>query len=283
MKKYILLLIALVLPFGVNALAISETFDVGDSVSVELYDGYKNEDPNGIGFHVLRSSGAGERTVTLIYDGVITGSATVYDETIPSTSGEAHEATAVLEQAVIGTKLNQIVNKEGAKWNSETAALLSESDLAYLGITKNIVGKYEIPAKYSFLAPIKQEGWPQSNYNYWTMIKDTNATSTSVYYVKYNENLDKSDLNAIWATIESQDITSITNNAEYAIRPVIVIDKQYVLCNNTKTTTSSTSNDDTPESPKTGVEDYIIPLGVVLIFASAAVIVARKKDAFSRI
>ena len=279
MKKYILLLIALVLPFGVNALAVSETFDVGDSVSVELYDGYENEDPNGIGFHVLRASAAGERTVTLIYDGVIEGSSTVYDQTIPDT----HEAIAVLEQAEIGTKLNQVINKEGAKWNSETATLLSESDLAYLGITKNVVGIYEIPAKYSFLAPIKQEGWPQSNYNYWTMIQDTGATSTSVYYVKYNESLDKSDLNAVWATIESQDITSITNNAEYAIRPVIVIDKKYILCNNTKTTTSSTSNDDTPESPKTGVEDYIIPLGVVLILASAAVIVARKKDSFSRI
>ena len=282
MRKYILLLITILLPLSVKALAVSETFDVGDSVSVALYDGYKNENENGIGFHVLRASAAGEKTVTLIYDGVIAGSSSVYDETIPATNGEGHEATAVLEEAVIGTKLNQYVNKEGAKWNVETVSLLSESDLAYLGIAKNVVGNYEIPAKYSFLAPIKQEGWPQSNYNYWTMIKDNAATSTSVFYVKYNENLDKTDTNAIWATIESQDITSITKNATYAIRPVVVIDKEYILCNNSKTPTEPTS-EKTPESPKTGVEDYLIPLGVVLILASVAVVVTKKKDAFSRI
>lgn len=276
MKKFILLLTAIVMPLGVHAMAVSETFDVGDSVSVALYDGYETENKNGIGFHVLKASDSGERTVTLIYDGVIGGSATVYDEAIPASTGvEAHDVTTVLEKSVAGTKLNQYVNKEGAKWNVESASLLSLSDIATLGISRNAAGVYEIPAKYSFLAPIKATGLPKEMYNYWTSIEDTTATSTSVLAVIYNE--DRTTDDGVWATLESQDITSITNNAKFAIRPVVVIDKEYILCNNTKTPPT------TPDSPKTGVIDYILPLSAVVILAGAASLIMKKKSLFKEI
>ena len=160
--------------------------------------------------------------------------------------------------------------------------LLSESDLTNLGIEKNIAGIYEIKGKYSFLAPIKQDGWDQSLYNYWTMIGDEDTKT--VYYVKYNENLtDKTDETAVWATIEPYTLSSITNGEEYGIRPVIIINKEYILCNNSKPSTDPTSDTSTPDGPKTGVEDYLIPLGVVLILASAAIVITKKKDAFSKI
>ena len=281
MKKFILLLVAVMLPLGVNALAVSESFDVGDSVSVALYDGYETENPNGIGFHVLKSSGAGERTVTLIYDGVIDGSSTVYDEDIPSSNDlEAHTPTAVLEQSVAGTVLNQTVNKAGAVWKVDSSSLLSLSDINYLGIQKNALGIYEIPAKYSFLAPIKATGVSAEIYNYWTSIRDDSATSTSVYCVEYNEN--RASLDDVWATLSSRDITSVTNNSRCGIRPVIVIDKAYILCNNTKNPTTPT-NPTTPESPKTGVEDYIIPLGMVALLGTVIVISTKKKNVFNQI
>ncbi len=360
MKKLILLLIAVILPIGVHALAVSETFDVGDSVSVALYDGYETENPNGIGFHVLKSSAAGEATVTLIYDGVVGGSATVYDQANPD---DNHDATAVLEQSVVGTKLNQIINKEGAKWNIESASLLSASDVTYLGLSKNAAGIFEIPAKYSFLAPIKATGVPASMYNYWTQIPDASASNTSVFAVIYNEA--RTDANGVWATLESQDITGITNNVEFGIRPVVVIKKEYIICNNSKTpedptpvvyyckavdgkyydadgkevteteykeaceqkpickvedgkyydrkgnvvtkaeyeesceaaptckivngkyfdkngkvVTKAEYEESCASSPKTGVEDYILPLGAVVMLAGAAAIIIRKKTMF---
>ncbi len=288
MKKFILLLALAAMPLSVKALATSETFDVGDSVSVALYDGYETENKNGIGFHVLKSSGAGERTVTLIYDGIVGGSGTVYDET--STEGsETHEATVVLEQSIAGTVLNQYVNKEGAKWNVESASLLSASDIAYLGITKNAAGAYEIPAKYSFLAPIKATGVPKEMYNYWTSISEDGE---KVFAAIYNEERTTDD--GVWATLEAQDISSITNNVKFGIRPVVVIDKEYILCNNTKNPTTPnepenptpdnpTPDNPTPEGPKTGVEDYIIPLGVVVILASGAAALMKKKNVFNQI
>ena len=70
-------------------------------------------------------------------------------------------------------------------------------------------------------------------YNYWTQIPDASASNTSVFAVVYNET--RTDANGVWATLESQDITGITNNVEFGIRPVVVIKKEYILCNNSKT------------------------------------------------
>ena len=63
---------------------------------------------NGIGFYVLKESKAGEETVTLIYDGSITGFITVYDEAIPGT----HDASTELEEAVIDQKYKILLTKK---------------------------------------------------------------------------------------------------------------------------------------------------------------------------
>ena len=269
MKKFILLVISLVLPIGVHAMAVSETFDVGDSVSVALYDGYEKDAKNGIGFHVLKESKEGERTVTLIYDGVLEGSSTVYDEARPD---DNHPASTVLEESVAGQLLNQLINKEGSKWNIESASFLNLNDIMTLGLTKNSLGIYEVPAKYSFVAPIKAPGVPAEMYNYWTSIADGSATNTSVYCVTYNENRTSDD--GIWATLESKDITSITNNSKCGIRPVVVVDKEIILCNNSKVP---------PKSPDTGITDYIIPLAFALVVTLGAVKVINKKNLFNEI
>ncbi len=261
MKKLFLLLIVL-LPLSVNAMAYSETFRVGDSVTV----GLKSDDDN-VGFHVLKESASGETYVTLIYDGVIEGSPSVYDESNPD---ENYEATYILDNSIVGKKLQEVINKDGAKWRVESARLLNENDLSNLNIRKNDAGIYEISEKYSFLAPVKDSNVTSEMYNYWTSIRNTNSATTAMYCVTYNDN--RTEDTGVWATLESKDITSITNNSTCAIRPVVVIDKAYILCNNT-----------VPENVKTGVKDYIIPLSALLITASALIVISKKKTVFKEI
>lgn len=265
MKRFFLLLAVMLMPLSVKAMAISESFDVGDDVSVALFS---DSDNPGTGFHVLKESKSGERTVTLIYDGTIEGSPTIYDETRPD---DGHEATANLNDSVVYQKMMSVIKQDGKEWRFDTASLLSLEDLTNLGITKNANGIYEIPAKYSFLAPIKQDGLPSDHYNYWTSIKDDSAATTSVYCVSYNENRTGDD--GVWATLESRSIASITNNSECAIRPVIVIDKAYILCNNSKKTPNA----------KTGINDYIVPLAALLLVTASAVVLTKKKSVFKEI
>ena len=270
MKKILfLLVVALVLPLGVHAMAQSESFKVGDSVSVALYEGYDQDEStkNGIGFHVLKESKSGEQYVTLIYDGVLSGSATVYDEAIP---GE-HDVTSVLENSVVGQKLSAVVNAEGKKWRATTVTLLKEEDLTNLGITKNAAGIYEITEKYAFVAPIKVSGLSANMYNYWTQIKDSTAEHTSMYCVTYNESREGNT--GVWATLESKDITSVTDNATCGIRPVVVIDKEYILCNNSEE----------PKNAETGVVDYILPLTLVIVAAGGAILLTKRNNAFKQI
>ena len=102
MKKLVLFLFIVLAPFSVNAMAVSETFDVGDSISVALTE---NDTEIGKGFHVLKESKAGEETVTAIADGTVTDkrsdglpvSPSIYDETMIGT----HDATTVRENAYI--------------------------------------------------------------------------------------------------------------------------------------------------------------------------------------
>ena len=254
-------------------MAVSETFDVGDNVSVAITDEYDLNDTKGISFYVLKASKAGETTVTLIYDGTLSGSSTVYDEAIP---GE-HDATSELEQAAIWTKIQTATTN----WNSDNIRLLDESDLASLSIVKNAAGTYEIGEKYSFLAPTKLDGLPDAtHYNYWTMIEDTSAATTSMYCVTLNEN--RTNENDAVATLQSNDITSTTNNTKCAIKPVIVIDKKYILCNNTKTPPTTTPTT-TPTNVKTGVEDYILPFMSIIIVSAIAVVLTKNKSVFKNI
>ena len=278
MKKIILLLLAISFPITVSAMSYEDVFHVGDSVNVALYS---DEDVpstsqssdgsyNGNGFHVLKESAAGDAYVTLIYDGVVAGSPTVYDQTRPD---DNYTASANYETSVVKRALDEVVAGTNP-WRVVTADLLSANDLTNLGITPNAAGIYEVPAKYSFLAPIKLTGLTTDMYNYWTKIQDTSVTdSVAVYCVTYNES--RTDNDGIWATLESKDITSTQSNSTCAIRPVVVVDKQYILCNNSQTPT--------PENVKTGVKDYIIPLFSVALIAGLSIVLLKKQSLFKEI
>lgn len=275
MKKLLMmLLITLLIPAGVNAMAVSESFYVGDSVSV----GIINDEEPGIAFHVIADSGPNDQTVTLIYDGILDGSSTVYDESNPA---DNHDATVNFNESIAYQVLNKAINKEGAKWRVETASILSKDDLTKLGITKNSAGIYEITDKYSFLAPIKLNGVSSDIYNYWTSISEGND---SVYCVTLDEN--NTSLKGTLATLELKDITSITNSPKCGIRPVVVVDKKYILCNNTRPSTSTTTTEKptTPnENVKTGVEDYLLPLVSIILIAGITIAVTKKKEVFQDI
>lgn len=252
MKKIILLIMLLfVAPYFVNAMAYSEEFYIGESVSVAI-----EKDNERVGFHVLRYSGPNEQTVTLIYDGTV-GSQTVYDETIPA---DNHEATVILNNSLVYKKMLDATKN----WRVETGSvsLLSQSDLSVLNISKDINGKYLIPEKYAFLNPRKLDGLSPEMYNYWTSF--SNGVD-SVYCVTYN--------NDALASLEAKNITSITDNPKCAIRPVVVVDKKYIICNNDRPT----------ENIDTGVEDYILPLLSVIALASLSIYFVNKKQVFKEI
>lgn len=259
MKKIFYLFISVfLLPFCVNAMAYSETFAIGDEIVVNLTDA--NEVAT---FNVIKESLAGEEMVTAIFSGVpIPGSPTVFDETF-----EDHEATSNIDNALIRT----LLEPGSITWTHPTLIrLLTLTDLDNMGINKNATGIYEINGSHKFLAPIKT--WPVSNpdgYNYWTQSADTSATNTSVYCVTYNESRGDSD---IYATLVSRDITSTTNNSECAIRPVIMIDKQYIECNNTQQAT-----------PKTGILEYFVPMFSAILLAAGALLVLKRKNIFKQI
>lgn len=273
-KMLMMLLITLFIPAGVNAMAVSESFYVGDSVSV----GIINDEEPGVAFHVIADSGPNDQTVTLIYDGILDGSSTVYDESNPA---DNHDATVNFNESIAYQVLNKAINKEGAKWRVETASILSKDDLTKLGITKNSAGVYEITDKYSFLAPTKPDGMPSSDiYNYWTSISEGDD---SVYCVTLDET--NTSLQGTLATLELKNITSITNGPKCGIRPVIVVDKKYILCNNSRPSTSTTTQKPTApsENVKTGIEDYLLPLVSIILIAGITIGVTKKKEVFQDI
>lgn len=283
MKKLLILLLVMCLPLIVNAQVFNENdeFYVGDSVNVALFSdndvpsNSKSSDGthNGNGFHVLKDSKAGEKTVTLIYDGTIEGSPMVYDE---SNTEKSHEATAILENSLIGQQLNSIINAEGKKWRVEDYSLLTASDLSNLNITKNSDGIYEIPAKYSFLAPIKVEGViDKTYYNYWTSIQDQSATSTSIYCVSYNE--DRTTEDGVWATLVSKDITKESEKEKCAIRPVVIVNKEYILSINNRKLKSAEKN------VTTGIIDYFLPLASVIVISGLLIAITKRKELFKTI
>lgn len=273
MKKMLMLLLTMLLiPAGVKAMDTKESFYVGDSVSVGIIT---DEEP-GVGFHVIADSGPNDQTVTLIYDGILEGSSTVYDEMNP---GDSHDVTVNFNESIAYQVLNKAISKDGAKWRVETASILSKDDLTKLGITKNSAGVYEITDKYSFLAPTKLDGVSADVYNYWTSISEGND---SVYCVTLDEN--NASLKGTLATLQLKDLTSITDNPKCGIRPVVVVDKKYILCNNTRPSTSTTEKPTTPsENVKTGVEDYLLPLVSIILIAGITIGVTKKKEVFQDI
>src|SRR5574344_2885527 len=105
---------------------------------------------------------------------------------------------------------------------------------------------YNIPTSLQVLAPIKlKTALTADEYNYWTMsTSDTITKATTeedqihVYYVKYNETK-SADTDPV-ATVELSANINSDSGAKKAVRPVIVIDKKYVLCNNSKPAATTT-------------------------------------------
>lgn len=267
MKKICLLLICfLVLPIAVHAVAYSETFEVGDSVYVDLYGTGEK-----VAFHVLKYSGPGEEKVRLLFDGSFNNGGVPFDE-----PKDDHEATTELERAYVYNRMGEYVSEHD--WHFDSIGLLTEEDLTNLGIKS----PYQITNSNKWLAPTKVdvEGILPEDYNYWTQIK---ASDTSVYCMTFNE--EWTNENDIYSTLVAKAVENDVNNPKCAIRPVIVVDKSIILCNNNPkpTTTTTTKEKTTPKkSPDTGVTDYILPLTLVLLFAGSAFIVANKKSAFKK-
>ena len=79
--------------------------------------------------------------------------------------------------------------------------------------------------------------------------------------------------------LESKTIGDVSNNPKCAVRPVVVVKKEYILCNNSKPKTTTTK----PENVETGVEDYYLPLGIVMGVSILGYLVLRKKNVFSKL
>ena len=266
MKKVLLIMLSILLPLSVSAMDYSSEFDIGDSVSVS-FNG-KTDSKNLIGFHVLNGSSSGETTVTLVYDGVLAThdasgnikEAQVLYQTPDTATGNASEFA--------GSNVKRFLDEAVAEYGwilASSARLLEESDLTILGITKDADGTFTIPTKYDFLRPVDfDSAINSSTTDYWTQIAD----GANNVYVVTKEGTDKA--NNISAKIVSKIADPVSGSSTYSIKPVIVVDKQYIACNNTKT----------PNNVPTGVEDYYYILGGTLLLASIGYVVSKKKNAF---
>lgn len=261
MKKNIIILLALaMIPCMANAMSVEEEFKVGDSVSV-TFNG-KTDTENLIGFHVLSESKAGESNVTLIYDGIVSE----HDSEGNVTNAQVNyqlvgttENSSIFQGSNVQTILNRIVSSEG--WIlASSARLLEREDLTNLGIelTSTI-----IPKKYDFLRPVSIESAPSTTTtDYWTQIASGN---NNVYVVSKTT---QSDASAELVLKNVDDINSVAS-----IKPVVVVNKEYIYCNNSKTATSV----------DTGVEDYFLLFGSLLALATIGYAGFKKKDAFQNI
>lgn len=270
MKKVVILFLSFwFLPLSANAMEYTDVFKIGDRVEVNIINDEEKKE-----FVVVRPSASGEQYVWMILNGNIQdandkASITVYDETRPGD----HEATTILEDALpIYTIL--INGTEG--WRiAEPPRLFDASDIAALGINKGTSGKYEIMGDRKFIAPIRLSlANDPSEYNYWTQIADTTKTNASVYAVTYNESYNGDTLTHL-ATLESYDISSITDNYEFVVRPIVRVDKQYIDCLVGQTPPVK----DVPTSEVTMPFEAI----AVVVISILAYILIRKKDVFDRI
>ena len=268
MKKIIyLFILSLVMPFAVFAMDNSEVFDIGDSVTVS-FDGGTTR----LGFHVIKNSAAGETTATLFFDGVIAThdadgnikeAQVVYQ--LPDSTGTASQFDGSYVQKV----LNEAITE--AKWIiNGSARLLEENDLVNLGIAKDNDKTYTILTKYDFMKPKSFESAPSvTTTDYWTQISDG---TDKVYAVTK----DGADSNAgISAKIKSYSVDPVTTTANYSIRPVVVVNKEYILCNNTKGVNVP--------NVETGVEDYVLLLAGVASVATILYVSVKKKNKFQEI
>lgn len=261
MKKIISILLILVLmPITTFALTTEDEFKIGDSVSVS-FNG-QTDSENLIGFHVLKDSAAGESTVTLIYDGILSehdANGNVTNAQIQYQIPGTTETPTVFAGSNIQTILNRIINAEG--WIlASSARLLENKDLVDLGIDTTTL---QIPKKYDFLRPADFDSAPTSTTtDYWTQIS---LGDNQVYVVTKPST---SDISAELTAKNVDDINSVAS-----IKPVIVVNKEYIVCNNSVT----------PPSVDTGIEDYFLLFGTIIAMATIGYVGFKKKDAFQNI
>lgn len=264
---FVLTVIFLLLPITVLALGNDSVFDIGDSVSVS-FNG-NTDSANLIGFHVLKGSKSGESTVTLIYDGVMSthdADGTMHAQVPFQSANTTSNNYSQFAGSYVKTFLEQSV-KENNWILASSARLLEESDLMFLGIEKESDGTFTIPTKYDFLRPVEFETTiSASTTDYWTQI----VSGDDGVYVVTKEGKDTA--NNISAKIVSKSVAPTADNA-YSVKPVVVVDKQYIVCNNSKQT----------ENVKTGIEDYFILFGGIILLATIGYVVSKKKDAFQNI
>ncbi|MDD2208090.1 MAG: hypothetical protein PHG03_01495 [Bacilli bacterium] len=277
MKKILILLLTIIfMPINGNALAVSETFEVGDRVKVLVSEA---SEPVGHEFFVIRPSIANDPYVWLLLNENVMdkyGNAiTVFDERIP----DEHEDLTIWEKTIAYEVLQQAT--ESWRPRAEVVRLLQAQDLVDLGLPKNTeTGEYEIMGNRKYLAPISlSAGYPNmekpsSAYNFWTEIYDESAEETSVFAVILNEDYAGDTLTPL-AYIRSHEITSITDNYEFVLRPVIKIHKQYIDCFVDATTTVSS-----PPTAEVKIPFEVVGLTVVAV---AAYLLIRKKEIFNRI
>lgn len=284
MKKILIVLLGiLILPLQTNAVAVSETFKIGDRVKVLVSEA---SEPVGHEFFVIKPSAANDPYVWLFLnenvENEIGNTITVFDEIIQGekedlTDWKKSMAYELLHQATESWR-PRIENYE------DNIRLLNAQDIVDLGLEKNpVTGEYQILANRSRIAPIKLTGGypgmtnPDSAINYWTQIYDTEAEETSVFAVVLNKEYNENDQLSPLAFIRSHEITSITDNVEFVLRPVIKIHKMYIDC----------FVDETPAPPVVSppTSEVNLPFEVVAVVGVAAVfyILVRKKEIFNKI
>ena len=272
MKKILIILLAIgvmLMPLNTLALDNESTFSVGDSVSVS-FNGQTNSQ-NLIGFHVLKASSAGESTVTLVYDGIMAThdsagnikEAQVLYQTPDTATGNASEFA--------GSNVKRFLDEAVAEYGwilASSARLLEASDLTSLGISKDADGTYTIPTKYDFLRPADfDSAYSTTATDYWTQI----TSGTSNVYIVTKDGTDKT--NNISAKIVTKSVDPVTSSNNYSVKPVVVVNKQYIVCNNSKKS----------ENVQTGIEDYFLLFGGIIALSTIGYVASKKKDAFQNI
>lgn len=290
MKRVLFIFVSLfIMPYMVFAMEADSVFDIGDDVTVS-FDGGTTK----VGYHVLKESDAGSSTVTLIYDGLIAvydadgnipnGGAQVMFQ-LPGASGTFSTFDGSNAQSV----LNNAVNQAGWKIIG-SPRLLEATDLNLLAIHKDDDGTYTIPTKYDFLASRNFESAPSIlTTDYWTQIADGSDKVYAVTKVGADKNA------GISAKIVSYSVDPIISSAKYSLRPVVIVNKEYILCNNTKKTGTITPTENPTEKPvdkptekpventNTGVEDYLLVLSGIATSFVLVYALLKNKNVFKEI
>lgn len=296
MKRFLLLMIAaaMIPTFANAALTKDDELEIGENVSVNI-DG--KHDTQGIGAFVIEKSAKGDEMVTLMIEKMIDG--VTYNSTEQLNTGNLSNDYASSRVKEMLTKLVQNELPPEYKFDGPSdkwlhvggsERLLNESDLTRLGITKNSDGNYSITAKNGFLIPAVGE-------SYWTQIVDG---ADKVYIVKKLKNITAANPNDIIAEVVPIDVTSsIVNAPTSAVRAIVKIKKELIICRNGTTPAVGATEPSTPPTstngagatssttkapnPDTGVSNVLVPLTGLLVGTLSVAYITTKRNKFNQI